>query len=139
MTAETVYVERMKNHPPSQQTDLQSDGRQTTFEEAFSQHRYYLTKTGTLKRKFHIAWVPTDSDVSTTLGNLRNAFCNFRWIQAPRPTNHEEHQRGFHEISQIAQYPVLDANVQLACARGTSEQSSMSFQCRACLGPATDA
>ena len=31
---------------------------QTTFEEAFSQHRYYLTKTGTLERKFHVARVP---------------------------------------------------------------------------------
>ena len=38
--------------------------RQTTFEEAFSKHRYYLTRSGILERKFHIARVPIHRDVS---------------------------------------------------------------------------
>ena len=39
-------------------------GRQTTFEEAFSKHRYYLTESGTCMRTFHIAQVHIHRDVS---------------------------------------------------------------------------
>ena len=52
------------------------DGRQTTFEEAFSKHRYYLMKSGTCMRTFHVAQVfihreiSRDSDVQPTLMNL---------------------------------------------------------------------
>ena len=44
------------------------DGRQTTFEEAFSQHRLFIV--------VHLA----DSDVPTTLRNLRDAFGISRWF-----------------------------------------------------------
>ena len=40
------------------------DDRQTTFEEAFSKHRYYLTKSGTWTRMFHVAQVPIHRDIS---------------------------------------------------------------------------
>ena len=40
------------------------DGRQTTFEEAFSKHRYCLTKSGTCMRTFHVAQVSIHRDVS---------------------------------------------------------------------------
>ena len=59
------------------------DGRQTTFEEAFSKHRYYLTKSGTCMQTFHIAQVSThrdisrDSDVQPMLKNLVMPSSNF--------------------------------------------------------------
>ena len=52
------------------------DGRQTTFEEAFSQHRCCLTKSGICMRTFHIAQIcihrdiSRDSDVQPMLKNL---------------------------------------------------------------------
>ena len=59
------------------------DGRQTTFEEAFSKHRYYLTKSGTWTRTFHVAQVPIhrdisrDSDVQPILKNLVMPSSNY--------------------------------------------------------------
>ena len=40
------------------------DGRQTTFEEAFSKHRYCLTESGTCVRTFHVAQVHIHRDIS---------------------------------------------------------------------------
>ena len=40
------------------------DGRQTTFGEAFSKHRYYLTKSGTCMQTFHVAQVHIHPDIS---------------------------------------------------------------------------
>ena len=62
------------------------DGRQTTFEEAFSKHRYYLTKSGTCMRAFHVAQVPIHRDIitrfwcSTNIKESRYAFVQLRWI-----------------------------------------------------------
>ena len=59
------------------------DGRQTTFGEAFSKHHYYLTKSGTWRRTFHIAQVPIhrdvsrDSDVQPMLKNLVMPSSNY--------------------------------------------------------------
>ena len=46
------------------------DGRQTTFEEAFSKHRYYLTESGTCMRTFHIAQVHIHRDISRDFEDL---------------------------------------------------------------------
>ena len=53
-----------------------TDNRLAAFEEAFSKHRYYLMKSGTCMRKFHVAQVSIhrdisrDSDVQPMLKNL---------------------------------------------------------------------
>ena len=59
------------------------DGRQTTFEEAFSKHRHHLTKSGTCMRTFHVAQVhihrdtSRDSDVQPMSKNLVMPLPNF--------------------------------------------------------------